>query len=140
MEDGLISRLMMRVRDMPGVENRAVNALRNDGVYLMIQLLSLDERDIGRTPNLGKKSIDNLCQCVRNAGYPVGVLKNHMKDLTPSLADTSQRMYNSEDEARFQIDYLLAQKPDILAPLQKEGSFPVRALHQFVLAPSNIRH
>ncbi len=51
---------------------RVLNALKNDSLYFVAQVLTKKDREYLWLPNMGKKSLDSLKQVLEDVGVPLG--------------------------------------------------------------------
>lgn len=61
-----------------GQNKRIINALKNNGIYTLNDLVNIDEQDIYKIPNLGNDSVKNIIP-VRN--YGIKLTNNHKNKL-----------------------------------------------------------
>jgi len=62
-----------------GQKKRIINALKNNGIYTLNDLINIDEQDIYKIANLGNDSVKNIIP-VRN--YGIKLINNYKNKLT----------------------------------------------------------
>ena len=99
-EDNELNMLLMRPVDDLELTVRSANCLKGENIFLIGDLVTREEADLLRTPNLGKKSLNEIKSVLASRGLHLGM---QVKDWTGgesagSLASEPLFAVNSKDE------------------------------------------
>jgi len=76
-EEALIDPVMMRPVDELELTVRSANCLKAENVHYIGDLVTRMESDLLRTPNLGKKSLNEIKEVLASRGLSLGLVLEH---------------------------------------------------------------
>lgn len=100
MEEQQQERLIMNVRDLP-LSIRTVNVLRNNGEIFLFQGLAITDEEFLRTPNAGRKSLNEFKEMLKDLGFEFGSLVPFESDVRKLAQVFAQRSFSDLDPAAF---------------------------------------
>jgi DNA-directed RNA polymerase subunit alpha len=74
LKDGVVPQDELFVLEIEslGLSSKVANSLRSEGIYYIGDLIQKSEKDLLKTPNLGKRSLSEIVQSLKEKGLELG--------------------------------------------------------------------